>query len=682
MKKSVAVLLLFMMTVGFDWGRVQSGRDIITITVKNQFPIPVMIQVNQKHAGNIPVNSSIKIRVSIDAVPVKIEIWGHEIPTLIAAKTFRSLARDQDIIWATGDIELKPGLASAPRPSQPAAEQPAPKAQAVPPAQKAVEAPIPAKTVPLPIAQDSGKAEPTVPTDTAVFYMTAASTLSYQGQKSQNRAKTASLAKIERQRTSSGATYALSGEGAVKVGAKGAIAFYGVSPLNVKRSAADRLSSDRKGLSPWLDLVNSTLNGLAHKNMAPGAWEESIKLPFGEEGPEMILAKFRARPLPAPDSNWILITADSGLISFRPLDERYQETTVYGRYQSVLVYAPVDDEILQAAAAFTFYHGEDQFRIEQVHYAADADGNQLYPALDVGPYLNFAPVDPAITTQGAFPSWCIQAAHVLDFVHLAVMTAAEGATNLAGVGFAGQSSLNLINHNLGMAQQVLGNAGAQEFLGQWYANVIKAIASAQGIGSWSFWLRDVVSLDLSKNFVKGPRMSGPGNWWVDINKPLYVAAKKMINGKMYDIKLINDFPYAPPAQTTIPVPTPQPAPAPPITQQAPPDEVKLPADTGSFLDDLLWPLLGLGAAGAYLLADGLGGGGYDCEFIFSTQKPIGQCWVTGQITVTFPETCGCPSWASKIGTGTYEDGSAGVVCRACSGYASFGKQKLITRFRR
>ena len=196
MKKSVTVLLLFLMTVGFDWGRVQSGRDIITITVKNQFPIPVAVQVNQKQAGNIPVNSSIKIRVSIDAVPVKIEIWGHENPVLMATKTFRSLTRDQDIVWETGNVELKPGLASAPRPSQPATEQPAPKIQVTPPAQKAVEA----------MAQDSGKAKPTVASDTAVFYMTSASTLSYQGQKSQNRVKTASLAKIERQMTSSGAT--------------------------------------------------------------------------------------------------------------------------------------------------------------------------------------------------------------------------------------------------------------------------------------------------------------------------------------------------------------------------------------------------------------------------------------------------------------------------------------------
>jgi hypothetical protein len=504
-----------------------------------------------------------------------------------------------------------------------------------------------------------------------VTYMTSASTLSYQGQKTQNRVKTASLAKIERQTSSSGgATYALSGEGAVMVGKKGEVAFYEVSPLNVNRSAADRLSSDRKGLSPWLEVVNSTLNGLTHKHMAPGAWEEPIKLPFGEAGPEMIRAKFRARPLPAPDSKWILITADSGLISFRPLDEEYQETMVYGRYQGVLVYAPAEDELLQAAAAFTFYHGEDQFRIEQIHYSADANGNQLYPALDVGPFLNFKPEDSAITTPGPFPSWCIQAAYVLDILHLAVMTAAEGSTNFAGVSFAEQSFLNLIHHHFDMVKQLLKNGGAQDFMGQWSALLMKV--ATKGIGDWGFWLWDVVSLDLP---VMGTRMTAPGNWWVDINKPLYVSAKKMINGKLYDIKLINDFPYGPPAQTAQPVQPTQPTTPVPAAPAPPPDKVKkAPASAGG--DSLLWleaiaGALGL-VAGAYQL--GLFGGGgedVDCEWWYSTVNPHVNCKaVEGSIyddyTFSVPLECGCPTGTKDTGSrSTNPNGMKMMTCKGC-----------------
>lgn len=237
-----------------------------------------------------------------------------------------------------------------------------------------------------------------------VSFMTSVATLDYQGLKVQNRVQTVSLAKIERQISSSGATYALSGQGGLRIGNEGPGVLYGVSPITVNRDLAnERLSSDTKGLDPWLTIINGTLKGLIHKHMAAEAWEESITLSLGEAFPKSLQIRFSARSLPDPDSKWILITADSGLISFRALDEKYQDALIHGQYRGVLVYAPKEDEFLQAAATFILYHGEDRFGIEQLHFAADANGNQLYPLLNVGPYLNFKPEAPAIATQGAFP---------------------------------------------------------------------------------------------------------------------------------------------------------------------------------------------------------------------------------------------------------------------------------------
>ena len=127
-------------------------------------------------------------------------------------------------------------------------------------------------------------------------------------------------------------------------------------------------------------------------------------------------------------------------------------------------------------------------------------------------------------------------------------------------------------------------------------------------------------------------MSGPGDWWVDINRPMYVTAKKLINGKLYDVKLINDFPYAVPVQEAAPARPGQSAsfqpttPAPPPQPAPPPDDVKVPADTSSILGDLLLPGLVLAGAGAYLLAKGAGAGGCDGLICGSKCCPAGSSW--------------------------------------------------------
>jgi hypothetical protein len=118
-------------------------------------------------------------------------------------------------------------------------------------------------------------------------------------------------------------------------------------------------------------------------------------------------------------------------------------------------------------------------------------------------------------------------------------------------------------------------------------------------------------------------------------------------------------------------PAPKPAAAPPAPSPPPRDEVKKPDSTvdilNSLLDDLLWPAIALaGGAGAYLLASG-SGNDYDCAQLYETVDPHGMpCWtIHDDYTFTLPESCGCPSWATKTGTGTYSDGSAGVICAYC-----------------
>jgi len=517
----------------------------------------------------------------------------------------------------------------------------------------------------------------------AVSFMASASTLNFQGQKTQNRFQTASLAKIERQTSPAGATYALSGQGGYQMENVGTAAYYEVSPITVNRDPAGRLSTDRKGLNPWLTVVNSTLNGLSRKNMTMGTWEEPITLALGEGFPETVQARFRARPLPEPDSKWTLITADSGLISFRALDAKYQDAVIYGRYQGVLVYAPKEDTFLQAAAAFTLYRGEDKFRIEQFQYAADSGGNQLYPILDAGPFLNFATEEPKITVQGVFPSWCIQAAYVLDILHLAVMTAAEGCTNPAPVSMVGQSSLNLIYHVYYSEEDVLRRSAKDQFLRDW--KDLQDLAKSQHI-DWTSKPIFNVGQELSKGFIPNSVPSGSDVFKTFLGKPmkpLYVAAKKMIDGKLYDIKLINDFPNAlppaPPGPTTVSTPAPKPAAPKEPPPQPPPDKVKKPDSTidtlNSLLDDLLWPALALaGGAGVYFLAKGSSD---DCA-------PLGgdKCYSDSYIQAVYilvAVSCDCPSGTKDV-QDPYRETYNGITYRPCHCiYSSMNAERRIIK---
>jgi len=632
MKKTLAVLVMVIMAVGFEWSLPQEANTGVLVTIKNQFSCDVSFYINGRYRCSAPANSSRTVRVKIGEGPYKLEARDYTQTKIIASKTLDTLAPGKNIIWETGNVELNP--------------------------------------IPSPISSQAA-ATPSAAKGSTVSYMASASTLNFQGQKTQNRFQTASLAKIERQTSPAGATYALSGQGGFQMENVGTAAYYEVSPITVNRDPAGRLSTDRKGLNPWLTVVNSTLSGLSRKNMTMGTWEEPITLALGEGFPETVQARFRARPLPEPDSKWTLITADSGLISFRALDAKYQDAVIYGRYQGVLVYAPKEDTFLQAAAAFTLYHGEDKFRIEQFQYAADSGGNPLYPILDAGPFLNFATEEPKITAQGVFPSWCIQAAYVLDILHLAVMTAAEGCTNPAPVSMVGQSSLNLIYHVYYSEEEVLRQSAADQFLGDW--KKLQDLAKSQHI-DWTSKPIFNVGQELSKGFISNSVTSGSDVFKTFLGKPmkpLYVASHKMIDGKMYDIKLINDFPNAlppaPPGPTTVSTPAPQPAP--------PPDKVKkAPASAGG--NALLWELLlaGLGgAAAAYELGlFGGGGGDVDCEFMYRTVKPLsknlcewmeeeGDPWI-----FSVPLECGCLYGTKDTGgRSTNPNGMKMMTCIGC-----------------
>lgn len=593
MKKCVAVLMLVMMAVGFDWGLPQRS-DIIKITLKNQFSVGVRFYVNDAFACTAAANSSCTVQVNVRKAPFIIEARNFN-NKVIASHTFKDLAPGKDIIWATGNIELNP--VETPPPTKTVTTPVPPKTSAEP---------APPKTVAAPIAQDSVKAKPAAPKSATISFMTSFSTLNYQGQKAQNRAQTASFAKIERQTSSTGATYALSGKGGLRIGQDGKALFYEAPPITVNRNLADRLSSDKRGLSLWLSVINGTLNGLTHKRMASGDWEESIPLSLDDGFPETIQARFRAQPLPEPDSKWILITADSGLISFRALDVKYQDSLIYGRYQGVLVYSPTEDEFLQAAAAFTLYHGEDKFRIEQLHFAADANGKQLYPVLNVGPHLDFKAEAPVIATPGEFPSWCVQAAQVLDILHLTMMTAAEGSTNPSSImTLVDQSLLNWHTFSAGMEREM---AVAKTLLEQ--SEIVNKYLGA--------WLKTLTFIETQRREGTAKAMYGLAK---DLGKDLIVAAINVLPlgiGQMYQVMELaftiqqasfDQMDYD--LEQMMRAPFSRPAPKPAITGETPPpDEVKEPPASGGG-DAALWGLLGaLGAAaGAYQL--GLFGDGGD-----------------------------------------------------------------------
>jgi hypothetical protein len=618
MKKTVVVLLMVMMAVGFDWSLLQGSDDIVKITIKNQFSVAVDFYINGKFACAAAANSSCTVRDNIRKAPFKLEAWGYTNTKVIASKTLDALAPGKNIIWATGNVELNP--------------------------------------IPFPISSQA-VANQTAPKGSAVSFMTSVATLNYQGQKAQNRAQTVSLAKIERQTSSTGATYALSGQGGFRIGKDGTAVFYKASPLTVSRNLSDdRLSSDKKGLSLWLTVINGTLNGLTHKHMISGAWEEPITLSLGDAFPETIHARFRAQPLPEPDSKWIVITADSGLISFRALDEKYQDSLIYGRYQGVLVYSPTEDAFLQAAAAFTLYHGEDQFRIEQLHFAADASGNQLNPVLDVGPYLNFKPEAPTIATQASFPSWCAQATQVLDILHLAIMTAAEGSTNPVTVFMVEKSILNLINHDYSAIEKILGKVAADEFLGNWMKILeFSYNLRKEGMAKAMYEL----AKDVSKDFILDVLPFGLGYMYKTMELEMTVA-QAVMDKMAYDISKLTPFRGSLAPQSVRPETPPPPPPS---------DQIKQPKKGAGEMSPGTKLLLGVGGVllagvGVYALVKGLKGLTNDCEPTWICGETKNGIQTTGGLVL---EKCDCPSNTRYAGMDNVSAGGPYKIC-ACIGY--------------
>jgi hypothetical protein len=304
-------------------------------------------------------------------------------------------------------------------------------------------------------------------TGAEVSYVTSLQTTYFQGKQEQNQARLFSLAKVERRASAGGAAYALSAEAGLQVGASGNPALFTAQPITVNRDGDGLLKNNQSGLAPMFALINRTLSGLVHRRMGSGVWSETIPLRLGDGFPEEVQAEFWVQPLPEPHGRWTLVSADSGLFSFSPLDRKFKDSPIYGRYRGILVYSPAANEFLQSASSFILYHGEDQFRLEQLQFAADESGRQRQPLLDAGAFLDFMPGPPAIAKPGAFPSWCSQAALLFDVLHLSLMTAAEGATNPVGPGLIEQSLIDLISRDYNAMEKFLGKAAADQFLGDW-----------------------------------------------------------------------------------------------------------------------------------------------------------------------------------------------------------------------
>lgn len=667
MKKSVAVLMLVMMAVGFNWGLAQMGNDIIQITLKNQFSVGVDFWLNGKIAGSAAANSSCTVRVNIRKAPIKLEAWNDN--KVIASHTFDTLAPGKDIIWATGNVVLDSA------------------------------------------AQASANHLPVASKDAAVSYMTSVTWLNYQGQEAQNRAQTASLAKVERQTSPTGATYVLSGQGGLQIGKNGTPVYYAVSPVTMNRNISnEHLSSDRKGLGLWIGTINGTLDSITHKRMTTGAWEETIPIPLGKMFPQSVQARFRAQPLPAPDDRWILITAESELFSFRALDPKFQAAQIYGRYQGVLVYSPKEDAFLQAAAAFTLYYGEDKFRIEQLHYAADENGNQLQPILDVGSSLDFKQEASRIIAPGAFPSWCVQATQGLEILHLAMMTAAEGATNPIPIAcMSNQALLNLITRSAGAAgrgaaeviarsaasiEKVQGKNAATEFLRD-FAKIFVKTAAEEYYKKWTY-----AGEFLYDSMEEGPKkasldLAGKLFWDILLAPFPEIAALKTIMDAYaevamltlqlkirYDISRLSG-PFSWPTRAVISTSS-RPEPPPDTSEPTPPPDVPKPTPVSDGGDALLWELLaGLGgAAAAYELGlFGGSGGDVDCDSYRNAAKCIGPDWANEGYTFSMPKSCGCSPNSSR--GSSYKSGDVEMItCVGCPKTLGFAGLRSTTRFKR
>ncbi len=410
------------------------------------------------------------------------------------------------------------------------------------------------------------RADQAAPKGSEAFFRTSVTTLDYLGRTAQNRARTTALVRIDRQNTATEATYTLTGEAGIRLGNDGAPAFYGVPPVKLARALSnDLLSNPQKSpaLEPWVKIINRTLMGLTRKHMTSGEWEETIDLGLGDEFPGAIRARFWAQALPEPESRWILVTAETGLLSFTPLDRRYEEAPVYGRYRGVLIYAPSDDAFNQSAAALTLYRGEERCRVERLQFAADASGKNLYPALDVREYLGASGEPLPIASPGAFPSWSSQSSLVFDILNAAMMTAAEGATNWPGVAEVEQVLLNIINHDYFVIAKVLGQAAAEEFLGEWmkalrfYQNSAKD-GALKALGELAGEILQDKAIEMIGLAVGMPGL-GTALVLIELEKTLFALAVKEWQKEIAAARALNRQPR-PVLQPT----SPPPRPAPPV----------------------------------------------------------------------------------------------------------------------
>ena len=171
MKKAAIVLLLVLMAVRFDWSLPQTSGDVVQVTIKNQFSIPVDFYINGKFVCAAAAQSSCVGKVYSKSAPFKLEAWGYKNTKVIASKTLNTLTPGKNIIWSTGNVELG---------SLPAATTKRPVAPTVP---AAVDQPAP----------KAGSKSP------EISFVTSITALNYQGKKVQNRVRSVSLLKIERE---------------------------------------------------------------------------------------------------------------------------------------------------------------------------------------------------------------------------------------------------------------------------------------------------------------------------------------------------------------------------------------------------------------------------------------------------------------------------------------------------
>jgi hypothetical protein len=265
----------------------------------------------------------------------------------------------------------------------------------------------------------------------AASYVVSVGTIKYQGTDSGNIVQTVSRAKVMRQGSGKVVDYSMAATGGMRVGKNMEILDFDISPLHLSRNTfSEEISGAGQGLDLSLYVVNETLSRIAQKQLGAGKWEHTIALSLGEAFPKQLNVQFAANHADINNRKVIVITANSGMLSYRGMDENNADLKIFGRYKGVLIYSPEDNELYQAASAFTIYKEEEQLRIEQMHYATDASGqNPRYPLADVRSFLGRDESSQIIGKEGPFPPWAVQALRVFDVIHTAIMTAGEGYTN-------------------------------------------------------------------------------------------------------------------------------------------------------------------------------------------------------------------------------------------------------------